>query len=131
MGFGVLLLQVVRVVRGDRGQAELGGDAQHPLRNELLLLDAVILDFEPESIRSKRPREPLGAGLRRLEIPLAQIQGDFPREAGGKANDPLVMLGQDFLVDPWPPVIALEEAYRGKLDQVLIAGAVPGEQDEV
>src|SRR2546428_3827507 len=38
---------------------------------------------------------------------------------------------QHFLIDAGAAVIALEEAYRGKLDQVLIADPVLREQDEM
>src|SRR2546427_12452164 len=38
---------------------------------------------------------------------------------------------QHFLIDAGAAVIALEEAYRGKLDQVLIADPALREQDEM
>ncbi len=110
VSFGVFLLEVVRIVGRDHRKADVGGDAQHPLRHELLLGDAVILDLEPEPVRSERAGEPRGARLRGFVIPLAQIQRDLSREARGQTDDSLVVLRQHFLVDARPAVIALEES---------------------
>ena len=111
MSLGVVLLQVVRVVGGRHGKSELGGEAKHPLGDGVFFGNAVILHLQPEAIRSERPGEPLGARLRGLVIPLAQIQRDFPGETGGEPDQPLAMPLQYFLIDARPAVIALEESY--------------------
>src|SRR5262249_55549513 len=118
---GVFLLEVMRVIGGRDGQAELGCEPEHPLRDELLFLDAVVLHLEPEPVRSERAREPFRARLRRRVVPLPQVQRDLTGQARRETDDALAMLRQDLLVDARPAVIALEEAYRGKLDEVLIA----------
>ena len=97
------------VVGGGHGKPELGTNAKHPLGNELLFGDAVILHLQPESIRSERAREPLGARLRGRVIPLAQVERDLTGQAGGQADQPIVVLRQHLLVDARPAVIALEE----------------------
>src|SRR5262249_41081888 len=69
--------------------------------------------------------------LRGRVVPLPQVQRDLTGQARRETDDALAMLRQDLLVDARPAVIALEEAYRGKLDEVLIARPVPGEEHEM
>ena len=87
----------------------------------------MVLDFEPEAVGPEQPGEPLRARLRLLVIPLAQVQGDLAGQAGGEADEPLVMPLQRLAIDPRAAVVALEESEGAELDEVGIAGAVRGE----
>ena len=91
----------------------------------------MVLHLEPEPVFPEHPGEVLGARAGRVVVPLPQIQGHFPRQAGREADDPVPVLLQHLPVDPRPPVVPFEEADRRELDQVLVAGAIPGEQHEV
>ena len=131
MGLGVVLAEIVRVVRRHHGHPQLGRQPEHALGDELLLGDAVALDLQPEAVRPEQVGEIPGARLRRLVIPLPQIQGDFARQAGGERDQPVLVPLQHFAVDARPAVIALEEADGRERDEVAVAGAVAGEQHEV
>ena len=131
MSLGVFALQVVRVVGGRDRQPQLCGEAEHPVRDDLLLGKSVILDFEPETVGSERARKPGRARLRRFVVALPEIQRDLTREAGGQRNNAFAMALQHLFIDPWPAVIALEKSDRRQLDQVLITDAVLGEQHQV
>jgi hypothetical protein len=69
------------------------------------------------------------AGL--LVVPLAEPQRHLPGEARREPYQALGMLGEDFAVDPGPPVVPLEIPDRRELDEVVVAGPIPGQQDEV
>ena len=110
MGFGVFLLQIMRIICGRDGKTEVGRDAKHPLGDELFFGNAVVLHLQPEPVPAERPGEPGGTRLSGLVIPLAEIQRDLPGEAGGEPDDPLVVLLQHLFVDARPAVIALEKS---------------------
>ena len=131
VGLGVVLAEIVRVVRRHHGHPQLGGQPEHALGDELLLGDAVALDLQPEAVRPEQVGEIPGARLRRLVVSLPQVQGDLARQARGERDQPVLVPLQHFTVDARPAVIALEEADGRELDEVAVAGAVAGEQHEV
>ena len=91
----------------------------------------MLLDLEPEAVRAEGLAEPLRALPGLLVLPLPQVQRDLTGETGGQADDSLGVRRQHLLVDPGPAIEALGEADRGEPDQILVAGAIPGQQDEV
>ena len=128
---GILAQQVVRVVgRRDR-DAQLRGEPEHPRGDDRFVRDAVVLHFEPEPVGPEGAGEPLGAHLGRLVVSLAEVERDLSREACREADQPVLVLLQDFLVDARPAVISLEKADGGELDEVLVPRAVTGEKHEV
>ena len=78
---GVLPAEVVRVVGGHDADAELRPQPQHPLGDQPLLGDPVLLDLEPEAVRAEQPGEPLGARLGLLVLALPERSGR-PRPRG-------------------------------------------------
>src|SRR5207247_5193484 len=123
--------EIMGVVGGHHADAQLLAQAQHPLLDDPLVGDAVLLHLQPEAIPTEHAREPLGAAPGLLVLPLAEMQRDLAREAGGETDDPLAVLLQAFLVDARAPVESLDVADRGQADEVLVAGAAPGEKNEM
>ena len=97
MGLGVVLAEIVRVVRRHHGHPQLGGQPEHALGDELLLGDAVALDLQPEAVRPEQVGEIPGARLRRLVVPLPQVQGDLARQARGERDQPVLVPLQHFM----------------------------------
>ena len=128
---GILPPEIVRVVGGDHADAELLAQAQHPLGDQPFLRDPVLLDLEPEPVRSEGPAEPLRAPPGLLEPSLPEMERHLSREARGQADDPLGVGREHFPVDPGAAIESLDEADRGEPDQVPVAGAILGQQDEV
>ena len=128
---GVFAPEIVRVVGGHDADAQLLAQPEHPLGDQPLLGDPVALDLEPEAVPSVHPREPFGAALGLLVAALPEVQRHLAREARREADDPLAVLLQALLVDSRPPVEPLGVPDGGQPDEVLVAGAVLREQDEV
>ena len=131
MRLGVLAPEVVRVVGGHDADAQLLAQPEHALGDQPLLGDAVLLHLEPEAVLPEHPANHSALRLRLLVPALAEVQRHLAREARGQADDALAVLLQALLVDPRPAVEPFGVADRGEPDQVLVAGAVPGQQDQV
>ena len=110
---------------------ELGPEPQHPFGDQPLLGDPVLLDLEPETVRTEQPGEPLRARLGLLVLARPERVGDLARQAGGQPDDALGMRGEGFLVDPGPAVEPLGVPDRGEADQILVPGPVLGQEHEV
>ena len=128
---GVLAAEVVRVVGGHHAETEVLAQPEHPLRHEVFLGDAVLLDLQPEAVRAEALGEPGRAPARLLVVALPQVERHLAREAGGQADDPLGVRLEHLLVDPRAAVEALREPDGAQLDEVLVAGAVLGQENEV
>src|SRR3989441_13208726 len=85
-------------------------EPEHAGRHHALVGDAVALDLEPEAVRPEHPGEVLGARLRRLVVPLPQVQCDLARQARGEADEAFVVALQHLAVDARPPVVTLERS---------------------
>ena len=127
----VVLREVVRVVRGDELEADLLAEARHHRHDLLLVGDAVVLDLEEEVLGAEDVLE-LQRGIARLGvIASGEALGDFALEARREDDQPFAVLAEELLVDPRLVVEAFDEAFRDELDEVLVAGVVRGEDDEV
>ena len=131
VGLGVLAAEIVGIVGGHHRQAQVRGEAEHPLRDDVLVRDAVALHLEPEAIGSEHLSEPLRGRFRLLVAPLAQVQRDLAGETGGEADDPFLVALQCLAVDAGPPIVTLEEADGRQFDEVRVALAIGSEEHEV
>ena len=103
---------------------ELGVDA-------LLLGHAVVLKLQVKIAPAKDPLIPQGGLPGPLIVPPGQGPGDFPRQAGGKGDKPLVVLPQQVQVHPGLAVKALHPGLGDQGQQVVVAGLVLAEQHQV
>ena len=67
-------------------------DAQNPLVHLPLVRDTVVLKLQVKIAPAKDPLIPQGGLPGPLIVPPGQGPGDFPRQAGGKGDKPLVVL---------------------------------------
>ena len=131
MGRRVALAEVVGVAGRHERHAELLGDRDGPFRALLLDVEAVVLNFDEEVIPSEHVRVPAGEPGRLVHLVFQDQRAELARRAAAQADDPLVVLLQQLLVDPRAIVEAFEEGERGELDEVPEAGLVLGEEGEV
>ena len=95
------------------------------LRNRVFLnLQEVVLLPEDLAILCRRPN-----GIRHPV--LADQERHFAAEAAREPNQAFVMLTQRFLIDPGLVIKAIEIGGARELQQVLIAGPVGGEQNQM
>ena len=66
-----------------------------------------------------------------LHAPAGDGLGDLAAQAGRAGHQPLGVLAQQLLVDAGAVIEALQEAHRVEVGQVLPAGVVLGQQDQV
>src|SRR3989454_3925156 len=76
---------------------------------------------KPPGGGAEHPGEVLGARLRRLVIPLPQVQRNLARQAGGEPDQAVRVLLQHLTVDARPPIEPLQESDGGELDEVLVS----------
>ena len=135
MGLNVVAGEVVGVVGGDQGDAELGGDAHDLGIDNAIFRRAVVLDFQVE-VFAKELLIPAGHLPGHVRAPLEDRLGDFAAQAGGSHDQALAVLLQGGLINAGAredatAAHAAQVADAGELDQVAVAGGVLGQHHQV
>ena len=131
VGLGVVLVGVVRVVRGQQRGADLPCDLEQLRIGRTLLGDAVVLDLDEEVVT---PEDLLEAGRlfeRDLLLALQEALQDVAAEATGGDDQALVVPVEQLPVGPGLVVVAGEEGLARELDQVPVADVALGQEDRV
>ena len=131
MGLVLLGVDVVEVVGHDQGQARLGRQAEQLLIEPALLGDPVVLELKEEAVLAEDVAVLAGELAGELPVVCLQGLGDLATEAGAEADQSLAMAGEVLVVDPRLVVEAVDMGVRHQTAQVLVAGHVGGQQDEV
>ena len=119
---GVVLREVVRVVRGDEPQSGLLAEARHHRHDLLLVGDAVVLDLEEEVVRAEDVFVlQRGVFAPCVRLPPARLCETSPFQARREDDQPFAMLAQQLLVDARLVIEALGVSGRDELDEVLVA----------
>ena len=131
MELAILAVHVVQVVRRDKPDIVLLGELDEAGVGLALLRQAVVLDLEEEVLAAEDlevfAHERVGA----LHIVLQDGARNLAGDAGREADDALVVLAQEVLVDARLVVHALDVGQRDELDEVAVARLVLREQDQV
>ena len=131
VGAAVLFFDIVAVVGRRHADAGFRGDPRQAGQNALFLLDAVILQLDKEVLTPKEITVIHRLFQRAVIVVLQQPLRYLTGKAGGQANQSLVILLKQSVVDARLVVKALGEAERHQLDQILVAGVVFAEEDHV
>ena len=126
----ILALEIVRVVRGDEGDAQLVRHLEERRAHAQLLADAMVLNFQIE---------PVAEDLLELARELARAGGilpqdalrDLARDAAGEADEPLGVLLQQRPVDARLEIKPLGEARGDEVAEIAVAGLVFAQENEV
>ena len=126
----VLGLEEVRVVGRDHREREVLGELEDLLVELALVAGLVGLDLEVVPVLEDIG-VPRGGRLGLLVLVVEQVTSDFAGHAGAGDDQPLAVLGEELTVDAGLAVEALGIAQGRELDEVLVAGEVLREEDEV
>ena len=131
VGLGVLPGDVVAVVGGQEGGAELAGDRQQAGHGLALPVDPVVLDLDEQVVLAEDVLEATGPGQGLGLVTRHQGLQDVAAEAGRGGDEALAVLVEQLPVDAGLVEVPLEEGPAGQLDHVPVAGPVLGQQGQV
>jgi hypothetical protein len=117
----VVLAQVVHVVGAHHRQAEIAGDAGQAAIDDLLFVEALVLQLEEEVVGAEDVAIRRRRGARLLQAILVDALGDLAFETARQADQALAVLREQVLVDARLVVEAFRVAGRDQLDQVVEA----------
>ena len=116
---GVLLVHVVRVVRGEQGRAEPFGDVEQVVRHAALDLEPMVHQFDVEVLLAVDVLQFAGGAQRLVELPQAQARLHDARRAARPADHALAVRGEHVLVHARiAHHTALEVRHRRRFRQV-------------
>ena len=127
----LLLVHVVQVVGDDQRQAGLGRQAEQLLVEAALLGDAVVLELQEEAVLAEDVAVLAGELAGQLPVVHLERLGDLAAEAGRHADQALAVLREVLAVDARLVVVAVDVGVGDQPAQVLVAGHVRRQQDQV
>src|SRR5437660_4476748 len=106
-------------------------DLPQPLVGDLLLGNAVLLDLQ-EIVLGPKDVPVLGGGAPALfQAALADEVRDLAAQAAGERDEAVVVLDEQLLVHPRLVVEAFQVGLAGEREEVLVAGPVRSQQDQM
>ena len=120
MGLPVLSSDVMDVVGGCQGESQLVSKAKLICPDGLLIVKAVILQFDVKVSFSEYIPESNGFRLCSLVIPVKEHSLHVSRKACAEADEPFAVSPENVLVDTRLVVISFRISYGYYLDQVLV-----------
>ena len=128
----VLAAQVVDIAGADERPPDLAGDPHDPLVRPVLLGEPVLLHLEVDVVGTERAEQLVGVRARLVRPLLEQVLAEARLQAAGERDHALGVRRHLLEVDRrLAALIALEEAGRGQLDEVPVAGRRRGQQRQV
>ncbi len=128
---GLIRGDVVAVVGRHRAQFELRGQVQQLAADVALHLDAVVHDLDEEAVGAEDVFVVRGGLQRLLLLAEPKPSQDLTGQAPARRDDPLGVLGEQFLVHARLAEKALHGRQRRQLEQVAQPGRVLGEHGHV
>ena len=131
VGLGLVLAHVVQVVGDDEREADLGRQPDQLLVEPLLFGHAVVLELEEEAVLAEDVA--VLPGHLSGELPVVDLERlrDLAAQARREPDEPGAVPGEVLPVDPRLVVVAVEVGVGREPAEVLVAGPVLGEQDQV
>ncbi len=112
---GILLAQIVRIVRHDQRQPRLLMQAQYPLIDDRLLTDAVILQLKIEVIFPKDLSKCQGIFLCAFIVAAADPARDLAGKTGRECDQAAAVLAQQVKIDARLDIKALNVRHGNKI----------------
>jgi hypothetical protein len=128
---GLLLVDIVEIVRDDQRNARLRGKPEELLVQDPLLRQAVVLELE-EEVALAEDVLVLGCELAG-GVPVLDLEAprDLATEAGAEPDQALAVAGEVFAVDPGLVVVAVDMGVGDEPAEVAIADEILGQEDQV
>ncbi len=127
----LLPADVVQVVGDDEIEPDFGGEAEQLGVQGPLVGQAVVLQLEEEAIFAEDLAVHAGGLARQVPVVDFERLGHLAAETGREADQALRVLGEVFVVDAGPVVVAVEMRVGDQAAEVLVALPVLGQQDQV
>ena len=124
-------VDVVEVVRRDEREPDLGTESHELLVERTLLRQAVVLDLEVEAVRPEDVRVAARELPGRGPVVVLECARDLTVQAGREPDEARAVLGEVVAVDPRLVVVAVDMGIGDDPAEVLVAGPVAGQQDQV
>ncbi len=131
VGIGVALVDVVDVVGADQGDAGLIAELLQERVGPLLFRKAVVLDLQVVAPIVEEGGEPQCPPLCLLVLTVEEVLEDLAAQAGGEADEALVVRLEQGIVDAGLEVEAIGVGEAVELHQVVVTGLVHRQEDEV
>ena len=126
----IVVCEEVRVVGGNDGQSEFGTEGENLCIEPGLAARVMRLNFEVVAIL-KDLGVPACGGAGFVPAVVLEMGRDLAGEAGGTHHQSFGVSGKQLAIHPGARVEAFGVSERGQFDEVLVAGAVAGEEHEV
>ena len=130
LGLGILLVRVVDIVSSHGLYSQLISQLLQFGQHHLLLPNAVVLKLDIE-VLPEHAFEPLCQSVSLLIPIMQQMLRDIAADTGGHADQSLTVLREQIIVDAGPIIEPMDKSLRRKPHQVLIAGLILRQQDEM
>ncbi len=128
---GLVLADVVEVVGDDQRQADLRRELEELAVEPGLLGQAVVLELEVEVVLAQDLAVLPGHMAGQLPVLDLERLGDLAAQTGRQADQALAVLREVLAVDARLVVVAVDVGVGDEAAQVLVAGVVLGQQDQV
>ena len=129
--FGVFPAQIVGVVGGGHRDARLPRQLDELGQNDGVLFQAVVLQLNVVIAFAKQVPVPQCRVFCPLVVPRQNGLRDLARQTGRKADEPFVVLFEQLLINAGLGVKPLGEGCGDHLDEVLVAGLIFAQQDQM
>ena len=131
MSLGVLLSEIMGIVGADHGDAGLLMDFQDGLVHQLLITDAVILQFQIEAVRAEQLRHFQRVGLGVVILSIPQTAGDLTGQTRGQGDQSPGVFPQQVLVDPGLHIEALCPRKGHHVGEIAVALLIFAQQHQM
>ncbi len=131
VGAGVVAAEVVGVVGGDEREAGVFGEAVDEREEGLVLVEAVVLEFEEEIVFAEEVRVFVGEAAGFVVAVGEEGFVDVAAKAGRERDQAFGVAAEQVLIDAGLVVEAFEIGGGDELDEVAVALLVLAEEDEV
>ena len=131
VSFGMLLLEIVHVVRDDHLEPGLAGDLDQTAVRDLLFLEPVVLQFDEKVFRTEDVGKGAGQLHGQLHVAAHDRLGDFALEARRGSDQSFAVEAKRLHIDARFVIKPLEVTERNQFDEVEIPLVVFRQQDLV
>ena len=128
---GVFLVDIVKVVGGHQPDVVLFGQTVEFLADGGFFRKPVVLDLQEIVVPAENVQVFQHGLFGGFQFSPEDVTGHFPGDAGGQADEPLAVLAEHVLVDPGLVVEPFHFPNRHQLHQVLVAGLVFRQKDQM
>ena len=119
------------VVGGHHRNVQVLLQPEEILVNPLLFLQSLVLNLQKEISPPENIFQSLGRRARRLVLALGQPLRHFALQTRRQPDQPFAVLGQIALAHPRLVVKAVQRSLRADLGQVLVAGLILGQHNQM